>query len=76
MPCDTQSAERYVKLTTEPAPAAVGANRQDGHSLNKIAFRGLFYSEIRLGEVVSKICIVLRQNGAHGSQRSVENGSR
>ena len=39
IPCHTQSTERSVKLTTEAAAAIKGTKHQDGHSLNKVAFR-------------------------------------
>ena len=39
VPCDTQSTERSVKLTTEAAAAVKGTRRQDGYSLNKVAYR-------------------------------------
>ena len=39
IPCHTQSTERSVKLTTEAAAAVAGTDRQDGYSLNKVAFR-------------------------------------
>ncbi|KAF0294694.1 hypothetical protein FJT64_007668 [Amphibalanus amphitrite] len=42
VPCHTQSTERAVKLTTQSSGAVAGAVRQDGYSLNKIAFRRHF----------------------------------
>ena len=39
VPCHTQSTERAVKLTTEAAACVTGAARQDGLSLNELAFR-------------------------------------
>ena len=39
VPCHTQSTERAVKLTTESAAAVSGADRQDGYSHNKVAYR-------------------------------------
>ena len=42
VPCHTQSTERAVKLTTQSSGAVAGALRQDGYSLNKIAFRRRF----------------------------------
>lgn len=38
VPCHTQSTERSVKLTTEAAAAVKGTRRQDGYSLNKVAY--------------------------------------
>ena len=42
IPNHTQSTEREVKLTTEAAARVMGTKRQDGVSLNKIAFRRRF----------------------------------
>ena len=39
VPCHTQSTERSVKMTTEAAAAVTGVDRQDGYSLNKVAYR-------------------------------------
>ena len=39
VPCHTQSTERSVKMTTEAVVAVTGADRQDGYSLNKVAYR-------------------------------------
>ena len=39
VPNNTQSTERAVRLTTEAASTVEGAARQDGHCLNKKAFR-------------------------------------
>ncbi|KAF0305707.1 hypothetical protein FJT64_022706 [Amphibalanus amphitrite] len=39
LPCHTQSTERAVKVTTEAAGQVRGARRQDGHALNKLAWR-------------------------------------
>ena len=39
VPCHTQSTERSVKLTIEATAAVMGTERQDGHSLNKVAYR-------------------------------------
>lgn len=39
LPCHTQSTERAVKATTEAASQVSGVRRQDGHALNKIAWR-------------------------------------
>lgn len=42
VPCHTQATERAAKLTTKAAAAVAGADRQDGYSLNKVAFRRRF----------------------------------
>ena len=42
VPNHTQSTERAVKLTTESVSAVSGSRRQDGLSLNKVAFTRRF----------------------------------
>ena len=39
LPCHTQSTERTVKVMTEAAGQVSGVRRQDGHALNKLAWR-------------------------------------
>ena len=39
VPCRTQSTQRSVKMTAEAVVAVTGADRQDGYSLNKVAYR-------------------------------------
>ena len=39
VPCHTQSTQRRVKMTAEAVVAVTGADRQDGYSLNKVAYR-------------------------------------
>ena len=46
IPSHTQLTERAVKLATKAALTVSGADRQDEHALNKLAFRKRYHSQI------------------------------